>query len=334
MTVIQGEVASAVDIDFLGSSVRGKQAVATITESTGWTFDLSNTSSGLQELAVLVTKIKTSPVDNALCIEEPELHLHAGAQRALRGIIEDFSGDHQFFITTHSTIFANAGPDSSVYLVTKKDGQSHVVRLSGAEELKSVKWELGHSNVDYYAFDLIVFIEGDTEKEVLPAVAEALGYDLTRAGIYLQNVRGSGKAKKIGQFLEYLRDSDIVPFVIADGDKEVKQKIEDWERAQLIPRGNFRIWDLEFEDLFPPDLIAECCSELGYKGVTTTELQKRGRSSVVHVLDKILSETGQQRLDKPALAETIARRISESKKIPTELDELIKRLWTLAGPSS
>jgi predicted ATP-dependent endonuclease of OLD family len=319
-------------ISSINAPVRGKQAVAFIKESTGNKFDLSNTSSGLHQAAILITKIMTCPKGIILLIEEPELHLHASAQRALRQHIEEYSTVIQFFITTHSTIFANIGSDCSVYLVTKRGVQSNIKRVKESDEMRFIKWELGHSNTDLYGFNLLVFIEGDSEDIALPIIAESLGYDLVQEGIKLINVKGSGKAKKIEQYLEYLKDTDTLPFIILDGNKEVKKKLEDWERSNLIPNGNYQMWDKEFEDLFSLDSIVECCTKLGYKGITVEKLEQvKGGSSVVHAIKKILYESNERELDKPALAETLAIKISKEKQEPfTKLKNVIERLYKLS----
>jgi predicted ATPase len=329
-----------VGIDSVQAPFRANQAWAGLKDPTDWVFDLSNTSSGTHQVAILVTKIRTAPEGSVILVEEPELHLHAGAQRSLREIIEQHSSHHQFFITTHSTVFASTNIDCRLYVVTKKNGQSIVRRLDDLKEARMVKRELGHSNIDLYGFNLVVFIEGDSEEVAIPIVAEALGHDLERAGILLQNVKGRDKAKKIGQYLDYLKHIDVVPFVVADGNKELRKVIQDWEGGvERLPKGNHRIWDLEFEDLFPVPLISECCSELGYEGVTAEELEQlRGDSSIVDALRRILWEGNRRQLNKPDLAEAIAIKVAQTGEIPLQLRELIEELLAkadaLANPTS
>ena len=164
-------------------------------------------------------------------------------------------------------------------------------------------------------------------------MGKSLGFDFLQSGIKLVNVKGSGKAKKIGQYLEYLKDSSTSAFVIADGDKELKKKVEDWEREQLLPKGNYVIWDKEFEDLFPPTLIAECCGELGYSGFSSELLIKEtGGRSIVHTIKKLIYEKSMSDLDKPALAESIAIKVSKDpKSTPKPLSETVAKIFATVG---
>jgi putative ATP-dependent endonuclease of OLD family len=322
------DVGRIVGISSISAPVRGNQTAPSLKERSGDSFNLANTSSGVQQAAILATKISTCLPGGVLLIEEPELHLHAGAQRVLREIIERRSTDLQFFITTHSTLFTDLGEQSAVFLVSKKERQSTIRPIFELDELRFVKSELGHRNADLYGYDLVVFVEGDSEELALPIIAECLGVNLPRNGILLQNLRGASKAKKLGQYLEYLKDSGTMAFVVADGNKEVKNKLSEWEASGLLPKGNYMVWKQEFEDLFPLSLLAECLTELGYAGISPSELEaQKGTGSVVHGIRKLIHSTEQRDLDKPALAETIARRVCANRDLlPSELKEFIETL--------
>ena len=329
---ISDELKKTTDIADVQAPIRGNQALANMKESDGLVFDLRNTSSGNNQLAILVTKIVTLPRGTMLMIEEPELHLHASAQRNLRAIMESYCDNHQFLMTTHSTIFANMTQNTSLYLVTKKGMQSTFRQVKEPDDLRFVKWELGHNNADIYGFNLVVFVEGESETVALPIMSETLGHDFAQNGIKLLNIKGSGKVKKLEQYLEYLKDSDTAPFVVADGNKDVSKKIQDWIGSpRLLPQKNFQVWEREFEDLFPVELITGSLIELGYREITSEKLNKeKGNLSIVHAIRKILYETGQNELDKPALAETIAKKMSRI-KMPVAIIDLIARILNAAG---
>lgn len=331
---IGANVEKIVGIASISSPVRGDQTAPSFKENSGLNFNLPNTSSGIQQAAILATKIRTSPLNGVLLIEEPELHLHAGAQRALREFIQNDSADIQFFITTHSTIFAEFGVNSKVYLVTRDGIQSKVKLITERDDLRLIKTELGHSNVDLYGYDAIVFVEGDSEEIALPTIAESLGFNFQNKGILIRNLKGAGKVKKLDQYLEYLKDSSTTAFVVADGNKEIRKKLADWEGSGLLPKGNYLVWPKEFEDLFPLSLIVESLSELGYKGVTIEGLEKEtGNRSVVAAIIKLLCTSDQQELDKPALAESLAKKVSKDKtRVPKKLTELVEAVRKLRQP--
>lgn len=193
--------------------------------------------------------------------------------------------------------------------------------------MKSIKWELGHSNVDIYGFNTVVFIEGDSEEIAIPIIAESLNHDLAEKGIKLINVKGKSKAKKLEQYLAYLKDSGTLPFVVADGDKKLKEKTQDWIGSGILQKDHCRIWNQEFEDLFPIDVIVSSLKELKYKDITEDKLElQKNNNSIVHAIRKVIHENNQYALDKPALAEIMAKKVCEENRIPEEISELINQI--------
>ena len=330
---MRDDIKSIIDIESIQAPVRGQQTIATIREKTGENFDLTNTSSGNQEIVIMVTAFRTFPKGTIVLLEEPEIHLHARAQRELRKLIEKWSSKLQFVITTHSTVFAHPTINTSIYLVTKTGGDSHVRIIEEPEELGQIRLELGVNNSDLYGYDAIVFVEGESEEIAFPLILKSMGIDTRERGIRIENIRGSGKVKKLGQYLEYLKGSNVQPFVIADGDKEVSRSLADWERSLLIPKGNYRIWPKEFEDLFADAVIVSSLRKMGYSQISLGAVEAaKGEGSVVHAVNKVVYQNGLPDLDKPALAETLAKGITMKEiQLPPALDEVLKAVSTLVG---
>lgn len=290
-----------------------KVTVTVVEEGLTTPTEVGNVSFGLMQILVLVIGIITKRDDSVIFIEEPELHLHAASQRKVFELIEKEAEKKQFFITTHSSIFTGCSDKVSTFLVTKRDGATSVRKIIDPSELKLVKNALGHRNTDLYGYECVVFIEGDSEEVAFPIIAEAMGHDLVEKGICLINIRGKGKVDKIAEYLRYLKDSDVLPYVIADGDKQVKQKLDDWVREGLLQKDCQTVWALEFEDCFKPQMIVIAMKEVAKEKklkfeVTLANLkenQPEGKS-VVKALEKLLYENKLPSLDKPSLSETLA----------------------------
>src|SRR5574341_359886 len=62
-------------------------------------FDLSTLSEGQQQLLILLSAIKIIKSGNVYFIEEPEVHIHSGAQKRLLKVMLDECSESQFFIT-------------------------------------------------------------------------------------------------------------------------------------------------------------------------------------------------------------------------------------------
>ena len=84
------------------------------------------------------------------------------------------------------------------------------------EDLKLIKACLGYRNTDLFGYECVVFIEGYSEDDAFLIIAKALGYDLTNEGIKLINIKGKGAAKKLREYLSYLKDSGVISYVILD----------------------------------------------------------------------------------------------------------------------
>lgn len=298
---------------------RGSEATVDIRENgLRNNIDLANVSFGLMQVLILAYGIVTSSAGSVILIEEPELHLHARSQRKLFELIQKEAAQKQFFLTTHCSVFTGCSNRVRTYLVTKNGGITSVKQIPEPSELKLVKTALGHRNTDLYGDECVVFIEGDSEDVAFPIIADALGYDLVEQGIRLTNLKGSGKAKKIEEYLRYLKGSDVLAYIIADGDKEVKKSLADWIREGLLREDCATVWPLEFEDCFDLQTIAEAVDELRKEEkwnvpITMEELkdgQVKGKP-VAKQLQRLMYEKDLPGLHKPALAEKLAERVKE-----------------------
>lgn len=114
-------------------------------------------------------------------IEEPEVHLHPGAQRELAGALRDLSdAGHAVVFTTHSPTFAASVPLENVLLISRSGASSGVAqypdvayemlaeelgieasdRLIGKDYVVLVE---GPGDVDFYSYLLAeLYAEGDT----------------------------------------------------------------------------------------------------------------------------------------------------------------------------
>jgi len=304
---------------------------------------LSNISFGLTQILVFVYGIVTAPESAVIFIEEPELHLHASSQRRLFGLIQREAEQRQFFLTTHSSIFTGCTDKVRTYLVIKSKGATSVKQIKEPSELKLVKTALGHRNTDLYGDECVVFIEGDSEEVAFPIIAEATGYDLVERGIRLINLKGAGKAKKLEEYLRYLKDSDVEIYIIADNDKEISKKLKDWEREGLLKEDCATVWPLEFEDCFDLQIITKAINELSKEqelnfSITVEELRngKEKGGSVVKLIQKMFNEKDLPDLNKPALSEKIALILKEEIKNPkherTPSEQVIEKIVNLVKP--
>jgi len=308
--------------------------------------DLVNMSVGLQQTLILLVAINTVKSGAVICIEEPEIHLHSTSQKRLFKLFQEKSKTNQFFITTHSSVFTDIGNDVTTYLVTKSNARSNILPIKEENNLKFVKQQLGITNADVFIHDYVIFIEGDSEEEAFPIIANAMGYQIDR-GIRVFNLRGNGRVKRLRELLSYVKAEDTEVFLIADGDSEVSKAIEDFDREDLIKKEQTVVWDKEFEDIFDNEIILKTVKiMLGKEPLRISEEdldknRKAENQKVGKFLQKYLHKFHNMEFKKPEFAKTlatvIAKDIQSNKErkqtqFESKIDEImskigVKRSW-------
>lgn len=312
----------------------GEEGLATRT-------DFPNISAGLHETLILVLAIKQAKLNEIICIEEPEIHLHSSAQKRLLRYILKHSKSNQFFLTTHSPIFTGIENDLNTYLITKTKGQSNLLLLENKEQLKFIRQQLGIRNSDTFGNDYVIFIEGDSEEYAFPILAEQFGYSVGTEPsdrIRLFNLKGNGIIPKLDQFLDYFKNSDVEVFLIADGDKKVGPSVDDFVREGRIKQEHTKVWQKEFEDTFDSKQIIEAMTNLSTKNgfqFTLTEqnlqTERDNGKKVTDIIQKHLNENSQPDLNKPDLAIQLANDIineikSGNQRKETLFEKEVKRI--------
>lgn len=137
-------------------------------------YDLEESGDGLQELLILIAVITSAPRGALVAIEEPELHLHADAQRRLWSLLQSRSRDLQFIVATHSPIFIDAAEEGGLYKVERTRGFTSVTPTP-RQDTAELLWNLGMRWSDYLTTPGFVFVEGKTDAELFGAWAHQSG---------------------------------------------------------------------------------------------------------------------------------------------------------------
>jgi CRISPR-associated exonuclease Cas4 len=125
-------------------------------------------------------------------MEEPELFLHPHAQRKLAISLRELSEtpEHQIFICTHSTHFVDLVHYKEIAIIHKPSTENGTCVRQCIEELfggdnideRKKRFHMAHwinpDRGEMFFAKKVVFVEGETEKVVLPYLAKKLGiYD-------------------------------------------------------------------------------------------------------------------------------------------------------------
>lgn len=207
---------------------------------------------------------KKAAKNQIFAIEEPETYLHPSAQEDLLNSIIEISKHSQFFLTTHSPVFAGATNGDNSTLVTKDErGVSHYEK--GTEDIvQKIIIELG-IRPDYNLIKrskFLIFVEGQDDVLFLRCVAQKLlSKDLVADEIAC--VIGGGSSLSNYADLDLFKHINGVKYaVLVDGDNGdvSKQKEKEKIKARCDTDGALfhKLSKREIENYCCPEKIKEC----------------------------------------------------------------------------
>ncbi|MFK4117896.1 ATP-dependent nuclease [Streptomyces longwoodensis] len=191
--------------------------------------DASTGNANILYLALLLERSRLRKesgalVDTILGVEEPEAHLHPVLQRQVFSHLLHEEGS--LMVTTHSPhIAAVSRLDSLILLRRSADGSTGASYTSHAEfsvdEKEDLERYLDVSRAEVLFCSAAILVEGTAEVYLVPAVAQALGFNLDAYGVIVANIGGT-------DFLPFRRlmgeEALNIPHVIlTDGDPTNKR---------------------------------------------------------------------------------------------------------------
>jgi putative ATP-dependent endonuclease of OLD family len=157
-------------------------------------------------------------VTTILAVEEPEAHLHVSLQRRLFRYL--LRSEPSLLLTTHSPHIAAVAPLESLVLLRSDRGETVGATTAGlvvSEEVRSdLERYLDVSRAELLFASVVLLVEGLAESYIVPALAEAAGFDLDAHGVVVASVHGTDFAP----FLRLARSLGVPAVVITDGDAD------------------------------------------------------------------------------------------------------------------
>lgn len=223
---------------------------------------LSAKGDGVQSL-VAISLVRMLARENPdvtyiLAVEEPEAHLHPGAVRKLRAVLDDIAENDQVILTTHSPILVRRDEPTSNILVNNNTA-------APAKSLKVVRESLGIRLPDNMtSAEVVLLVEGKHDRNVV-------GHLLRTADLRLANalnegrleIRGSGGASNMPYQYRLFRDSACAVHVLLDDDAQGRRARLALEREEGIIARDVTIVsangmnESELEDLFDPVVYSD-----------------------------------------------------------------------------
>lgn len=253
-------------------------------EFEGQNFDvpISHKGTGFKRLLMVAyfeyLASKKSFKNQIFAIEEPETYLHPSAQQDLLNSIIRISEDSQFFLTTHSPVFAGATDGKNSILVTKDEhGISHYSR-EDQNIIEQIINELG-IRPDYNLLKEIkylIFVEGKDDIHFLNLYAKTvLDKELENDKI-LCVIGGGGSLKNYADLdlFKKLKGNNFYS-VMVDGDDKTNGKEKWCERIKAkceSDNANFKkLSKREIENFCHPQAICRKCPDLNADNIAIND---------------------------------------------------------------
>lgn len=172
----------------------GETEIAILNESAGYDVRLHEMGGGVEQLLMIATVLLTTDDESTLFLEEPESHLHAGAQRFLIERLLD--GERQIFVTTHSPTFINIPRDRSLYQVRLNENRTAISLYDDSNSLDAVLEDIGSRNSDVLLSDAVLFVEGPGDRRVFEIWSEKLNLSLEEQNVTVVPMGGGSDSTR------------------------------------------------------------------------------------------------------------------------------------------
>jgi predicted ATPase len=320
----------------------------------GPTVSLSNSGSGVAQIATLLTAAHLKISASLFLLDEPHAYLHPAAERALVHILETLAVErgHIFCVATHSSIISSRCKKSLLAVINRGD-DSKAVSLQETTEILTI---LGITNFDLFTYDKILFVEGDSDVRVFRLVLDALDNSHASERVKLVDLSGDGKltkSKGAHHFKRLLIEASAsrarvpVGFLLDSGNRSDQEKNDLQKVLHRLPQSALRLLgrnEMENYLLDPASVSAILRRECEVRGIEDDpQLAEKiakiiadteGKGSAV--LQKcfeaaIEGRSYRKREDSPAIAEEIlARDSSFLSPLFDELKSIIAQIGTEA----
>jgi energy-coupling factor transporter ATP-binding protein EcfA2 len=200
----------------------------------GFDVPIDQTGTGVNQLLHLIATVLFMPPGRLLLIDEPQLHLHPGAEKALAAFLRRHP-EHDYVMATHSQVFINALSPDRAWLLTRDQHGTRVRSVFGEQLSRAhVLREIGVTPGDLVLGERVLLVEGPADVEILPVLMRRLGWDPIRLNCVTLQLQGGDTARPLRDVIAELRRVLNLPMMILlDGDKS--QEIGTSEAIAFLP---------------------------------------------------------------------------------------------------
>ena len=211
----------------------------------------------LAALGILKNSKKVKEL-SIIAIEEPESHLHPGAIKQLRNIIESLENTNQVVLSTHSPLFINQQSIGSNIIVNDKIARN----AQNISEIRDVLGVVVDDNL--YKAKYIIFVEGESDKRIFTSIlsskSAAIKEGLKSGDLVIEVLYG---ASKLAQMSQHAKTNLCAPYAIIDNDSEGIKAVQKALENEILTNKDYTLLkcrgkdESELEDLIDPELYKD-----------------------------------------------------------------------------
>lgn len=196
---------------------QGRPRVWVEKRSIDYDVTIEKVGAGISELIILISHLIDSR-DSIFFLDSFEIHLHPHAQRKFLQLLNDYSGNNQFILATHSPLFIKPDLIANLTIIRETRGKSTVHQLKpnffSSEEKWKLQRDLAPKLQEIFFCDLAILTEGPTEIGSIPVLARHAGIDFDENNISIVN----NAAKHFDLTIKVCRGFNIPYLVLCDRD--------------------------------------------------------------------------------------------------------------------
>jgi energy-coupling factor transporter ATP-binding protein EcfA2 len=265
---------------------------------------LTHCGTGVEQVLALATFVLTSPPGSIILLDEPHSYLHPSAERDVIAFLASHS-EHRYLISTHSAVLINSVPPNRI--IHLAPGETGARRKQETTEVSAMLQTLGYKNSDFLFNDRLIFVEGESDQEILPLLLERTGElkagEIARTGFPPTDgagrVRGKTRQTSIlyyERMLTELGRANLPRIYLFDGDHSAEdrallQGTKNLATGQQVQVRFLTRCELENYLLVPEAIVAAIAEQAQLQGLAAPKVT---REDVARELQNLLESEGRK----------------------------------------
>jgi predicted ATP-dependent endonuclease of OLD family len=201
--------------------------------------NIEHEGTGLDQLLIIIWRIATSEPNTIWLLDEPELHLHPGAEKLLYDFLrEEVQRGKQVIVATHSMVFMHKSTFDEITLLLPNEGFAIMATLENLvlAEKESSKTEneiardvlfnaLGYDPAFALEPKSVVMVEGKTDEHIIKIWSKNLGKHVDDKSVMYIPIGNKKKVEQFSPILTYALSGKNA-IIILDNDDEDPEDIK------------------------------------------------------------------------------------------------------------